>query len=176
MRKVLYILGELSDDDIEWMIVAGEKKLLSTGDTLIQEGRSADGLYILLSGKLTVVGKNNREIAMLERGEITGEMSIIESRSPNASVKAASDAVVLVIPRYAVHKRLETNMGFAARFYKAMSLFLSDRLRTTTSQLLSAGGQSHPSDVDEIDDKVLDNIYLAGTRFETMMKRLLQEG
>jgi hypothetical protein len=30
--------------------------------------------------------------------------------------------------------------------------------------------------MDELDDKVLENIYLAGTRFETMMKRLLEEG
>jgi CRP/FNR family cyclic AMP-dependent transcriptional regulator len=176
MRKVLYILGELNDEDIEWMIVAGEKKSLEAQDTLIREGHVSEGLYILLDGKLTVVGHNNREIATLERGEITGEMSIIEARMPNASVKAATFAVVLVIPHYAVQKRLDTNIGFAARFYKAMSLFLSDRLRNTTSQLLSANGQDRTSDVDELDDKVLDNIYLAGTRFETMMRRLLQEG
>ncbi len=176
MRKVLYMLGELSDDDIEWMITSGEKKSLAAGDTLIQEGRVAEGLYILLSGKLVVVGKNNHQIAMLERGEITGEMSIIESRVPNASVKAATPAVVLIIPRYAVQKRLDTNIGFAARFYKAMSLFLSDRLRTTTEQLLSTNDRSRTADMDELDDKVLDNIYLAGTRFEMMMKRLLQEG
>jgi CRP/FNR family transcriptional regulator, cyclic AMP receptor protein len=176
MRKVLYILGELSDDDIEWMIVAGEKKTLEAGDTLIREGHVAEGLYILLDGKLAVVGKNNREIALLERGEITGEMSIIEARMPNASVTAASFAVVLVIPRYAVQKRLDTNVGFAARFYKAMSLFLSDRLRTTTTQLLSMNGQPRNAEMDELDDNVLDNIYLAGTRFESMMRRLLQEG
>jgi CRP/FNR family transcriptional regulator, cyclic AMP receptor protein len=137
MRKVLYILGELNDDDIEWMIVAGEKKILEVGETLIWEGRTADGLYILLAGKLAVIGKNNQLITALERGEITGEMSIIEARVPNASVQATTQAVVLVIPRYAVQKRLETNTGFAARLYKAMSLFLSDRLRTTTEQLLA---------------------------------------
>jgi CRP/FNR family transcriptional regulator, cyclic AMP receptor protein len=120
MRKVLYILGELSDDDIEWMIVAGEKKVLEVGETLIWEGRPSEGLYILLDGKLVVAGKNNLQIAALERGEITGEMSILETRVPNASVTAATPAVVLVIPRYAVQKRLETNVGFAARFYKAM--------------------------------------------------------
>jgi CRP/FNR family transcriptional regulator, cyclic AMP receptor protein len=176
MRKVLYILGELSDDDIEWMIVAGEKKILEAGETLIWEGRTADGLYILLSGKLVVIGKTNLQIAALERGEITGEMSIIEARTPNASVKAATPAVVLVIPRYAVQKRLDTNTGFAARFYKAMSLFLSDRLRTTTEQLLSTNDNARISQMDELDDNVLENIYLAGTRFETMMKRLLEEG
>jgi len=176
MRKVLYILGELSDDDIEWMIIAGEKKTLDVGETLISEGRTAEGLYILLAGKLAVVGKSNHQIADLERGEITGEMSILEARVPNASVTASTRAVVLIIPRYAVQKRLDTNIGFAARFYKAMSLFLSDRLRTTTEQLLSANDQARISDMDELDDKVLENIYLAGTRFETMMKRLLEEG
>lgn len=174
MRKVLYILGEMTDADIAWLIEVGERKTLAADEVLIREGRASEGLYILLSGTLVVVSPSGKEITRMERGEMVGEMSIVESRTPSVTVKAASSAQVLLIPRMKLHKRLETNEGFAARFYHAIALFLSDRLRSTTAQLTADGRPVKPTDTDELDERVLDNVYLAGTRFESMLKRLME--
>ncbi|MCU0513768.1 MAG: cyclic nucleotide-binding domain-containing protein [Anaerolineae bacterium] len=174
MRKVLYILGELTDSDIAWMIEVGEKKVLPGEAILIREGQVAEGLYMLLSGTLVVVSPSGKEIARLERGEMVGEMSVLEARTPSVTVKTATPAQVLLIPRLKLQKRLETHEGFAAHFYKAIALFLSDRLRSTTAQLTADGRPQRPTDTDELDEKVLDNVYLAGTRFEAMLKRLIE--
>jgi CRP/FNR family transcriptional regulator, cyclic AMP receptor protein len=176
MRKVLYILGELTDGDIEWFIEVGSKKTIAPEEILIREGRTADGLFILLTGVLAVVSPTGIEVARLERGEIVGEMSIVESRPPNVSVKAVSQSQVFLIPRALLQRRLGNNEGFAGRFYKAIALFMSDRLRSTTA-LASTQNRSAikaTDEFDELDDKVLDNVYLAGTRFEAMLKRLTE--
>lgn len=35
MRKVLFIMGQLNDRDIEWMALIGRQRVFASGDTLI---------------------------------------------------------------------------------------------------------------------------------------------
>ncbi len=180
MHKVLYFLGELTDRDVEWMIVSGKKVRLNTGDVLLREGRSVDGLYILLVGTLSVLtgAHASSEIARLERGEVVGEMSFIESRPASATVQAAEEALLLFLPRALLDARLHEDSGFAARFYRALSLFLSYRLRETTAMVgVSATQRKNLAErsYDELSLDVLDNLHSAGTRFEKMIRRLTEE-
>src|SRR5213592_4356710 len=101
MRKVLFIFGELNDFDIDWMIAAGRKEQIPKGTVLIQEGKAANALYIVLDGefKVSVSKLEDFEIARLGVGEIAGEMSFVEARPPSATVTATESAVVLSIPR-----------------------------------------------------------------------------
>jgi len=180
MRKVLFILGQLSDEDVEWMISKGEKKSVSRGTILIQEGKPIDSIYIVLEGSLSVFlgAGRKREIAKLGSGEILGEMSFIDAGPPAASVKALENAVVFSIHKTDLAAKLEADKGFAARFYRALATFLSDRLRGTVRHL----GYGETADVeeemddDELDPNVLDNIHLAGSRFDRMLKRLMAGG
>lgn len=178
MRKVLFILGQLSDLDIEWLITAGRKEQVSAGTTLIHEGKAIDALYIILDGLLsvTMAALGGQEIARLGAGEMVGEMSFIDARPPSATVTAAENTFVLAVPRRQLAAKLEQDPGFAARFYRALATFLSDRLRGTVSRLGYGDGQALQEDIeyaDELDDNVLDNVSLAGARFEWILKRLL---
>lgn len=177
MRKALYILGILSDADVQWLLETGEKRHLAAHDMLIHHGRTAEGLFILLSGTLAVTSPAGKEITRLERGEMVGEMSFIEARPPSVAVRAINAAQVLMIPRYHLQKRLEQNEGFAARFYRAIALFLSERLRSTTARLGygdTRAVDNPPPDPDELDDNALDGLYLAGTRFEMILNKLVE--
>jgi bacteriocin-type transport-associated protein len=180
MRKVLFILGQLSDLDIEWLIAAGRKEQVAAGITLIHEGKVIDTLYIVLDGLLsvTMAALGGQEIARLGAGEMVGEMSFIDARPPSATVAALQNSAVLAIPRQQLAAKLEQDPGFAARFYRALATFLSDRLRGTVSRLGYSHGQSLQEDVeyaDELDENVLDTIHLAGARFERILKQLMGE-
>jgi hypothetical protein len=54
MKKVLYLLGQLSDTDVEWLIARGSRELVAAGTTLIQAGQPVSALYIVLDGTLAV--------------------------------------------------------------------------------------------------------------------------
>jgi CRP-like cAMP-binding protein len=173
MRKVLYILGQLYDTDIDWFLEVGTKHTLPQGEVVIREGYLTNGLYIILRGTLAVVTADQNVVAHLERGELVGEMSLVETRPPAVTVKALTAAEVFLLPRAILQRRLDTHEGFAARFYRAIALIMSDRLRSTTTRLAKPTAHtSGGAEVDELDDNVLDQIYLAGTRFESMLKRL----
>jgi len=168
MKRVLFLLGHLSDLDIEWMIQNGNKTKLETGERLIRKGEIIDNLYIILSGKLSITdGESQKNIALIGSGEIVGEMSFLESRPPSVSVIATEAVNVFSIPRELVKNRLSGNLEFKANFYYAISLFLSDRLRKTTSQL----GYGSPEEADMIDESVLDGVSQAGARFSEILQK-----
>ena len=61
------------------------------------------------------------------------------------------------------------------RFYRALSFFLADRLRGTVRRLgYGQAGGLDTDDVleDELDDRLLDSVSLAGDRFDRMLKIL----
>ena len=170
MRKVLYIFGQLTDTDVDWMAKQGRRMRLPGNSVLIREGVPVETLYIVLDGELAVVQeRSGRQIARLGAGEIVGEMSFIDARPPSATVKAASDVVVFAISKQRLQQGLDQNVAFAARFYRAVATFLSDRVRKAT-----APQDGLDADLaDELDDSVLDNLDRAGSRFNDLSRMLL---
>jgi bacteriocin-type transport-associated protein len=179
MRKALYLLGQLSDTDVEWMIREGSRQRLSAGTTLIREGQPISAIYIILDGSVEVAGSAVGGAPIrLGCGEVLGEMSFVEARAPAATVTAGDGLVVLAIPRAALNARLDADPRFAARFYRALAVFLSHRLRETVGRLGYGKGQPLREDVeydDELDAHTLDSLHLAGSRFDRVRQRLLAE-
>ncbi|HIA13806.1 MAG TPA: cyclic nucleotide-binding domain-containing protein [Nitrospirales bacterium] len=176
MRKVLLIFGQLNDSDIEWIAAVGTQQPLTPGSFIIHEGMPIENIFILLEGRLSVkIEAHDEELATLEYGEIVGELSFLDSRPPTASVVAITDSVVLTISRETLRAKLERDMAFAARFYRAIGLLLSDRLRKTIGQLGVGPIDSLRADeesVDEIDPELLESMSIAGKRFDVLISRI----
>jgi CRP/FNR family cyclic AMP-dependent transcriptional regulator len=181
MGNALFILGELSDRDVDWMIATGRRERVAAGTVLIREGEAVETVYAVLEGTLSVsVGaQGDRQVARLGSGEIVGEMSFVDARPPSATVRALDDALVLAVPRPQLAAKLERERDFAARFYRAIALILSHRLRETNC-LPFLGSEPQLAavrdDADELDDNVLDKVHLAGMRFERVRKRATGQG
>lgn len=179
MRKVLFILGQLSDADSEWLAKAGQLVRIPEGRELIREGEPVSSMYLLVDGTLRVHMKKLGEIAQLEAGEIVGELSLVDSRPASASVTAVRPSAVLKVDKARLLEKIELDQGFGLRFYRAISTFLADRMRSTIEKMgydSTAPGVSFEREGDsqgEIDIDVLDNVHLAGARFERIFKSLL---
>ncbi|MGE0816516.1 MAG: cyclic nucleotide-binding domain-containing protein [Vicinamibacterales bacterium] len=176
MRKALLFLGILNDADLDWMIQAGERRVVPSGTRIITQGEPMEDVFLVLDGafRVTLDGEGGRtvDVATLRAGEIVGEMSFVDSRPPSASVLAEAESTVLAVPKAALTERLD-DPSFASRFYRAIAMFLADRLRTSTSRLGYGAVEdaASPSD-DDIDPDVLGATALAGARFDWMLRRL----
>ena len=166
MKKVLFLLGHLTDLDIELMNQNGAKKNLNPKKTLIRKGEEVENIYIILSGQLSIVDRDH-EVATIGPGEIVGEMSFLESRPPSVSVMASETSVVYSISRELMNEKLASDIAFRSNFYYSLALFLSNRLRKTTNQL----GYESPEDEDLIDTNVLDGVAQAGARFSQILHK-----
>jgi CRP/FNR family cyclic AMP-dependent transcriptional regulator len=178
MKKVLYLLGQLDDRDVEWLLDHGVKQHLNPGKHLIDEGKPLDFLYVVLDGTLDVFVSTlgPRPVDRMSCGDVAGEMSFIDARPPSATVRAVDSVTVLAVPRTEISLRLEREPLFAARFYRSIAMFLSQRLRVRNRPAHSPQGLT-PSNAseqaDELDANVLDTMHLAGNRFDRVLQRLL---
>jgi bacteriocin-type transport-associated protein len=177
MKKILFIFGELNDDDIDWIIATGSREQISAGTVLIPQGKPIDALYILLEGTLgvSVAALDDKKIATLSSGEVVGEMSFVDSRLPSATVEALEDSVVLAIPRSQLAEKLRLDVGFACRFYRAIAVFLSYRLRGTVNMLgygqITQASEEDMKDIVASSPDAMDNVMLADVRFDWLLKR-----
>jgi CRP-like cAMP-binding protein len=133
MQNVRYITAGLSDADMLWLLSVGQLRKLDPGDKLVTAGKLPTELFFITDGKLDVVLGDGRRIAQLQHGDVVGEMSFIEQTPPGASVIANEKAEVLAIARKQILAHFEAEPLFAARFYRALAVFLSERLRDTTA-------------------------------------------
>ena len=178
MRRVLYLLGQLSDENIEWMIAQGKRENIPAGTVLIEEGKPSALVYIVLDGLLGIFVKAGRDenlIAQRGAGEILGEMSFIDDSPPTATVKTLEPSILFTLPKTTLADHLEENRDFAARFYRGIAVSLSYRLRESMER--SAPGTSMGGEVnedEELDATVLDSVYLAGMRFDRIVRRMME--
>jgi len=175
MRKVLYILGQLNDSDIEWLATHGRRRPIADGEVIVHEGQPIDALFITLTGRFRVTLDDGQEVARLGAGEVVGEIAFVDAAPPSATVTAVGPAAILALPKLLLQQRLNSDAPFAARFYRALAIFLADRLRATTRRL----GYGADGDLDnetllegELDIGVLDTLSQAGDRFTRLLRTL----
>ena len=175
MRKVLYIFGLLTDADVEWLARTGARRWSEPGAVLIQQGRPVESVILVLEGELVVSVRGVGEVARLGVGEIVGEMSYVDPAPPSATVSASGRTLALFIDKQKLTRKLESDAAFGFRFYKALAVFLADRLRGADRRLSYGEAQSLESEgemEDELDLAILDTVSLAGERFHRMLALL----
>ena len=179
MRKVLFLLGQLTDEDVEWIGRVGQRVRVPAGEALINEGQHVALLYILLSGRAEVAVAGVGKVASMEVGDIFGEMSFVDAMPPSATVRTETPSVVLAVEKTELSRHIEEDPTFGCRFYRALAIFLSDRLRAAThhqQRSAESGRLSLHGDEaldGELDSNVLDTVSQAGARFDRLMMKLL---
>jgi len=99
-------------------------------------------------------------------------MSLVDPAPTAVSVEVSADATVLRIPDAVLRDKLAADFAFAARFYRAICVFLADRMRSTTRRMGYGDSQAADTAKDELNESVLDTVHLAGARFDRMLKKL----
>lgn len=165
MRKVYLILATLTDEDVDWLVRTGRVIRPAANDEVIRQGEPARDLFFVMEGSVIVSVAGVGEVARLQQGEIVGEMSFVDREPPSATVRCDEGVALLAIDRRDVADRLSRDLGFAARFYQAMAMFLSDRLRVANG--------SFGDDADELSEASLETLSIAGQRFDTMRRLAL---
>ena len=181
MRKILYCLGEITDADVDWISGAGSRRVVNPGTTLVEQGRPLEALFILLRGKMSV-SVGNRVISEVGAGEVIGELSLLDSRPPSATVVAVETTVVWEIPITKIRSKLKSDTGFASRFYRSIGMLLAHRMRQSTLKLAFGDADERGErsfdheDPMEVDPGDLNSLTLAGIRFQRMQSELLGTG
>ncbi len=107
---------------------------VKAGDFIFREGDLGTEMYIINEGKVEIlnqVGDEEQVLALLEKGDFFGEMSVLEDLPRAASARAATDVRLLQINGSTFDQLLQGNPEIAVRMMRK----LSRRLRETDEML-----------------------------------------
>ena len=129
---------------------AAEMKLLATfsteerfreGSVIFREGERGDKLYIILDGRVRISkfipGVGEEALAVLDRGDFFGEMSLIDDKARSADGKAhEGDATVLSIDRATLNEILSMDPHASLQFLNLLCRMISRRLREINEKIV----------------------------------------
>ena len=98
-RVVLF--AELSADELAAIADAAEQREVRRGDVLFAEGDEPTELFVVASGRIAIANKSidGREsvVALMERGDVFGEMGLFEGLGRSAEARALEQSEVVAI-------------------------------------------------------------------------------
>jgi len=108
-------------------------------DVIFNEGDKGSYMCFVVDGILDVIKQTESQgrvvISSLSRGRSIGEMSVIDSFPRSATVRARTQATMLVLTRDAFDLILTTHTQLGIKLLKSLARLLSMNLRKASSQL-----------------------------------------
>jgi CRP-like cAMP-binding protein len=125
----LELFAGLEPDELESVVALTKPRMYAAGDVVVRQGDPADAAFAVAYGRLKVVttGENGREAALglMGRGDVFGELSIVDGGARSATVTVLEPSLLLVIERVRFNALLRTSPGVA---YKMLCV-VARRLR-----------------------------------------------
>jgi len=133
-RNALIFQG-LSDDELVYLDRHLIRRPFKSGDSLLETGRPAPGVFVIGTGLVTVVITDEvgheREVATLGRGECVGEIAIMTGEPCSATVRAVTEGDAQLLERDDFLELVERYPGL----WRNMGRILGQRLARTSRQL-----------------------------------------
>ncbi len=111
------LFAMLTPAQAELLADAVAKRRFKRGQTIVEQGKKSDALYIILSGRARVLmtDRKSREVilATLQPGDYIGEMSMIDNEPHSATVEAEIQTDALVLGRAEFTRCLPENATMA---------------------------------------------------------------
>jgi CRP-like cAMP-binding protein len=117
---------------LERAVEAIPERSFAPGETLFEEADEGGDLYVLLSGAVRVL-KRGRQVAVIDApGAYFGEMSVLLGVPRTATVVAADESRLLVVPKEHLTEFFGNTPHLALRIARG----LAERLARTTEALV----------------------------------------
>ncbi len=122
-------------------------KTYADGAIIVRQGDSGDCMFAIQKGQIEVVrrGKDGDvRVAVLEEGEIFGEMAIFEREARSATVRALGEVRVLTVDKKTFLRRVQEDPSLAFNLVRMMSR----RIRRLSGEIaeLQPGGVARSQD------------------------------
>jgi CRP/FNR family cyclic AMP-dependent transcriptional regulator len=138
--KRIPAFAALSDGDASRLLSLMSTRSVARGEPIFKEGELGDGLYSILQGRISIFKRNlkggDREVAVLEKGEVFGEMDLISDRPHTAGARGAEGSVLLLLPRSEFQALLLEGHTGATQLVMYFARMLAGRLDASNKKMM----------------------------------------
>ena len=135
LRRV-WLFSGLDQGQLDTISSFTFQKTFTPGELIVEEGRTGNGCYVVISGEVEVVKGLGTEtqliLAKRGSGEVIGEMALLGEWPRTASVRALDEVNCLGIDRWVFLSQLEREPQVAIRLLQV----LAERLREADARLV----------------------------------------
>ena len=124
--KKVDLFVNLDKKELQAIGISCQERKYSAGSTLIKQGDTGVGLYVLTSGKVRVTRVNNpdrleEELDIAGAGSVLGEMALLDDLPRSATVTAIEDVTALLLPVWEFRTTLQSHPDIAIRLLGVLS-------------------------------------------------------
>ena len=124
-------------NDLEDVVKSFHLRTYRKNEIIIRRGDRGDNFYIVVSGKVSVLNENGLSIALLQEGEVFGEMSLLSDEDASATVQAVADSDILFASNRDFKKILNNYPVLQQYFARLLAKRLSQTNRFRTVDYVS---------------------------------------
>ncbi len=142
-RDKIRVLQEqgLSHSELMTLATFSREKRFAPGAFIFQEGDEGGEMYVILEGKARISkfisGAGEEALAILERGDFFGEMSLIDGQPRSADARAHDGPVtVLALERATFHEILSMDAHASLELLQLLCRLIALRLREMNAKLV----------------------------------------
>lgn len=134
MKGINFFHG-MKEEEIQRILNNSNERIYSRGTIIFREGEETDGIYIITEGlikvyKMSIDGRE-KTLAILNPGDIMGEMALFDYSYRSATAEALEASTVNVIPRQDFERLLEEMPALAIKVIRV----LAERLRQADEEI-----------------------------------------
>jgi CRP/FNR family transcriptional regulator/CRP/FNR family cyclic AMP-dependent transcriptional regulator len=134
----------LDEGQIEAIVAIGECRSFGPGAEIVQEDETANAVFFLLSGRVDIeiraayAGRGPQRLATLKRGEVFGELSLVDGFLRSATARAGDAVEVLAFDNAKLEALMSADPTAGFRIMRNIANILGSRIRTTNMKLRNA--------------------------------------
>ncbi|HEV2041973.1 MAG TPA: cyclic nucleotide-binding domain-containing protein [Casimicrobiaceae bacterium] len=138
----VYLFTDLNADERASLAKIAEEMTLPAGFPIFRASDPATALYLIKDGsvRLTVTSSGGKliDVATLGSGSHFGEMALIDGAKRSATAVTLEPTSMFRFDYAKITALLDQSPATAAKLYRSLSRFLSNRLRQTTTDMTYA--------------------------------------
>ncbi len=128
-----FLLNQLEPDELNALLAYARVERYGANDVIFRKGDRGQSMMMVVEGriKISASGADGKEVvlAILEKGELLGEMAILEEKARSADATAMEPSELVVLHKRDFIPFLERNSKVCIK----LLTILSDRLRRTSA-------------------------------------------
>jgi CRP/FNR family cyclic AMP-dependent transcriptional regulator len=120
------LFSTLDKKDLTTLVKSCQDRSYSAGSTIISQGDTGVGLYVILSGNVRISKTQDpdhaeEDLGTLGAGHVIGEMSLLDDLPRSATVTAVDDVTALLLPVWEFRSFLRNNPEVALKLLSVLS-------------------------------------------------------
>ncbi|MBT9556671.1 MAG: cyclic nucleotide-binding domain-containing protein [Myxococcales bacterium] len=139
LYKAVPIFRSLSPSEMDEIVAISRLFRAPAGTVVLMEGQQGKGMYVVVQGRasarMRLFQGDDAHLGTLEKGDVFGELSLIDNQPVSATVTAVTDSILYFVDRAQLSELRKALRPAAFKLLRALAPTICERLRQLNARI-----------------------------------------